>query len=152
VTATSRPRRRPQAEHPHLRSQAVLTYEGAAVVLRAAIAKARELGVPQVIAVVDAHGRLLAFARLDGAHFLAQHAATAKAETAASLASPTGGLAPQLGMDLALATGARSVNLAGGLPLLMRGELVGAVGVSSGSPEEDVTVAQAAVAAFNGSE
>ena len=47
-----------------------LTHEGALRVLRAGIEKAREMGVPQCIAVTDAAGRLLAFVRMDGAKFL----------------------------------------------------------------------------------
>jgi glc operon protein GlcG len=121
-----------------------LTYDGAALVLEAAIARARAIGVPQNISVVDNGGNLLAFARMDGAHFLAQHSSLSKAQTAASLGVATGELPPQLGVDLALATGDRSINLVGGLPLIVRGVLVGAVGVSSGEAHQDLAVAEAA--------
>ena len=64
--------------------------------------------------------------------------------TAASLAMPTGHLPTQFGVDLALATGGRSINMVGGLPIVVDGDLLGAVGVSSGEDEQDLAVAEAA--------
>ncbi len=126
------------------RSQIQMTYEGAALALNAAIAKATELGIAQNIAVVDAGANLLAFARMDGARLFAQHSAISKAQTAASLRDPTGHLPPQFGADLAAATGGRSINMVGGLPIVIDGQVIGAVGVSSGSDDEDLAVAEAA--------
>ena len=60
----------------HLKPSLLLTHAGALAVLEAAIAKATEMQVPQCIAVVDAGGNLLAFARMDGAKVLSQHTAT----------------------------------------------------------------------------
>lgn len=120
-----------------------LTYDGAVVALNAAIAKAREIGVPENIAVCDAGGNLLAFARMDGARFFAQHSAIAKAQTAASLQMSTGQLPAQFGVDLALATGSRSINLPGGLTIEQDGVILGAIGVSSGPDPDDVAVAEA---------
>lgn len=125
------------------RSARQLTYQGAAVALDAAIAKARAIGVPENIAVVDAGGNLLAFARMDGARFLAQHSAIAKAQTAASLQMASGQLPDQFGMDLALATGGRSINLPGGLTVAHGGSILGAIGVSSGPDADDIAVAEA---------
>jgi uncharacterized protein GlcG (DUF336 family) len=85
---------------------------------------------------------------MDGARTLARHSAIAKAETAASLGFATGALPEQFGVELALATGGRSINLKGGLPIIHGGHLIGAVGVSSGSDEQDVAVADAARAAL----
>ncbi|RPH55095.1 MAG: heme-binding protein [Lysobacterales bacterium] len=120
-----------------------LTYDGALVALSAALAKARKIGVPENIAVVDAGGNLLAFARMDGARFFAQHSSIAKAQSAASLRMATGQLPPQFGVDLALATGNRSINLPGGLPIEVDGALIGAIGVSSGPDPDDIAVAEA---------
>jgi glc operon protein GlcG len=128
----------------HIRIRRQLTYDGAALALAAAVAKGREIGAPQNISIVDSGGNLLAFARMDGARFLAQHSSLSKAQTAASLGMPTGELPPQFGVELALATGGRSINMRGGLPIILDGELLGAVGVSSGADEEDLAVAQAA--------
>jgi len=52
-----------------------LTHAGALAVLQAAVARAEAMQVPQCIAVVDAGGNLLAFARMDGAKVLSQHTA-----------------------------------------------------------------------------
>lgn len=120
-----------------------LTYDGAAIALNAAIAKARQIGVPENISVVDAGGNLLAFARMDGARFLAQHSSIAKAQTAASLQMATGQLPAQFGLDLALATGNRSINLPGGLTIEHEGMIIGAIGVSSGPDPEDIAIAEA---------
>ena len=128
----------------YLRPARRLTYAGAALAIEAAVAKATEIGVPQNSRVVDAGGNLLAFARMDGAHFLAQHSSHSKARTAASLGVPTGHLPAQFGVDLALATGGRSINMVGGLPIVVDGDLVGAVGVSSGAADEDLAVAEPA--------
>ena len=121
-----------------------LTYEGVALAIAAGVAKAREIGVPQNVSVVDAGGNLLAFARMNGARVLAQHSSFSKAQTAASLGDPTGHLPGQFGLELALATGGRSINMVGGLPIILDGDLLGAVGVSSGTDDEDLSVAQAA--------
>ncbi|MGF7149784.1 uncharacterized protein GlcG (DUF336 family) [Sphingomonas zeicaulis] len=126
-----------------IRPAAHLTYDGAVVALNAAIAKAREIGVPENVAVVDASGNLLAFARMDGARFLAQHSSIAKAQTAASLQMSTGQLPAQFGVDLALATGNRSINLPGGLTIEHDGAIIGAIGVSSGPDPDDIIVAEA---------
>ena len=127
-----------------IRNMKQLTYGGAAIAIEAAIARATQIGVPQNISVVDAAGNLLAFARMDGARFLAQHSSLSKARTAASLGMPTGHLPEAFGVELALATGGRSINMVGGLPITVGGDVVGAVGVSSGEADEDLTVAEAA--------
>jgi len=127
-----------------IRMSKQLTYAGAALALEAAIAKAHEIGVPQNISIVDAGGNLLAFARMDGARFLAQHSSFSKAQTAASLRMATGELPAQFGVELAFATGGRSINMKGGLPMILEGDVLGAVGVSSGADDEDLAVAQAA--------
>lgn len=76
------------------------------------------------------------------------HSATSKARTAASLGSASGQFATQFGVDLAMATGGRSINMVGGLPIVIDGDVVGAVGVSSGEDAEDLAVAQAALDAL----
>jgi len=110
--------------------------------------KAAEIGVPQCIAIVDTGGHLLAFARMDGAKFHAQRSATQKAITAASTRGATGAAPQDFGVNLSLATGGMTTNLKGGLPILRDGQLVGAVGIGSGTGEQDVEVAQAGIAAL----
>lgn len=131
-----------------LRPACELTYAAADLVLRACLAKAAEINVPQCVAVVDAGGHLLAFARMDGAKFHAQRSATQKAVTAASTRNATGGAPQDFGVNLSLATGGMTTNLKGGLPLMHDGRCVGAVGVGSGTGEQDVEVGTAGVEAL----
>jgi uncharacterized protein GlcG (DUF336 family) len=130
----------------HLR----LTHEGALNVVQAAVARAAALGVPQCIAVVDDRGRLLAFVRMDGAKFLSVQTAQRKAVTAADRRSASGGMDEGHDLRLALVTDGNLTNLKGGLPIMVDGQVLGAVGVSSGAGEEDLEVARAGVAAIAG--
>src|SRR4029450_11518735 len=66
----------------HVRPSMTLTHAGALAILRAAVTKAEAMQVPQCIAVVDAGGNLLAFARMGGAKVLRQHTATQNDATA----------------------------------------------------------------------
>jgi glc operon protein GlcG len=124
-----------------------LTDEGAFRLLEAAMTAARDMGVPQCIAIVDDGCNLLAFLRMDGARVLSIASAKAKAMTAATTGQPTGNLPKDKALDLAVATRARMTNLPGGLPILVNGHVAGGIGVGSGSSEQDVQVAQAALAA-----
>ena len=108
------------------------------------------IGVPQCIAVVDPGGNLLAFVRMDGAKVLSQISATQKAITAASSRAPTGGAPDDLALKLALATEGRVTNLKGGLPIMVDGHCLGAIGVGSGTGEQDKEVAKAALGAIAG--
>ena len=129
-----------------------LTIEGAMKLLDAAMAKARDMKVPECIAVVDAGGHLLAFARMDGAFALSIDTALVKAMTAASYGIPTGDIAAGVDIKLAIATQGKRVNLPGGLPVIVDGHVIGAIGVGSGTGEQDKEVAKAALAAFPGAQ
>jgi uncharacterized protein GlcG (DUF336 family) len=120
-----------------------LTYAGAAVAVEAAVAKSREIAAPECIAVVDAGGNLLAFARVEGAAVLARDPCIAKAATSASIGAPTGGIPFEFGANLALASQGGIANLGGGFPIILDGQVLGAIGVGSGTTEQDVIVAQA---------
>jgi glc operon protein GlcG len=125
-----------------------LTHEGALKVLVAGIKKAEDMGVPQCIAVTDAAGRLLAFVRMDGAKFLSIRTSIRKAVTAASSRQPTGSMDDDHAVKLAFTTGGRLTNLKAGVPIVVGEEVLGAVGVSSGSGEQDLEVALAGIAAL----
>jgi len=136
------------------RNNPKLTLEGAQLVLAAAQARAAEIKVPMDIAVVDDGAHLLAFARMDGAKLSSVEIAIRKAQGAAIRRLPT---APArtgeevnvvLSMGLALATQGRQIPVRGGLPLLVDGVCVGAIGVSNGTEDQDVDVAQAGVRAL----
>lgn len=135
---------------PDVKTHATLTHEGALKVLQAAIKKAEEIGVPQCIAVTDGAGHLLAFVRMDGAKRLSIESASRKAITAASSQAPTGGLPPELDVKLAFATQGMLTNLKGGFPIVLDGHVVGAIGVGSGTGDQDVEVARAGMAALSG--
>ena len=136
------------------RNNPKLTLEGAQLVLVAAQARAVEIKVPMDIAVVDDGAHLLAFARMDGAKLSSVEIAIRKAQGAAIRRLPT---APArtgeevnvvLSMGLALATEGRQIPVRGGIPLLVDGVCVGAIGVSNGTEDQDVDVAQAGVRAL----
>ena len=132
----------------YLRQTQELTHEAALIVLQGAIAKAEAMQVPQCIAVVDTGGNLLAFIRMDGAKVLSQLSAPQKAITAASSRVNTGGVPADVETKLALATGGLLTNLKGGLPIVIDGQVVGAVGVGSGTGDQDVEVGMAGIAAL----
>src|SRR5258705_13298891 len=79
-----------------------LTSDGAMKLLHAAMAKAREMGVPQCISIVDPGGHLMAFARMDGAFSQSIDTSLMKAMTAASYGVPTGDIAAGNGLQLSL--------------------------------------------------
>ena len=113
---------------------------------------ARELGINVSIAVVDAGGHLVAFGRMDGIAFMTVDVAIAKAWTAASVKILTSILHSLVADDLAflvgsaVATGGRFLATAGGAPVKIGADVVGGVGVSGGSAEQDGQVAEAAAA------
>lgn len=131
-----------------------LALEGARAILSAAEKKARELKVPQNIAVVDEGGHLLAFARMDGAKLSSIEVALTKARAAALRRAPTGPSPASgepsilLSLGLPLATDGKLTCIRGGLPLVVDGQCVGGIGVSAGTEDEDVAVAQAGVDAL----
>jgi uncharacterized protein GlcG (DUF336 family) len=123
-------------------------------VLDAALDKADEIGQPMNIAVVDDGGHLLAFARQDGAIRAGIDIAARKARTAVLMAMTTEQLgtaaAPGGSLYGIEVTNGGLVIFGGGIPLAgTGGEVVGAIGVSAGTVEQDVTVAQAGVDAFD---
>jgi uncharacterized protein GlcG (DUF336 family) len=122
-----------------------LTSDGALNLLNAAIAKAREMNVPQCISVVDTGGHLLAFFRMDGAFVLSIETSLRKAMTAASYGEPTGNMREGVDLKLAIATEGKRINLPGGLPIVVNGHVIGGIGVGSGTGEQDREVAAAAL-------
>jgi len=127
-----------------------LTQAGAHKIIDAAVARAKEINVPQCIAIVDDGGNLLAFTRMDGAKFLSIDSAMAKAITAASHRVPTGGMAVEMETRLAIAMKGRFTNLKGGLPILVDGHCVGGIGIGSGTGDQDLDCARAGIAALPG--
>ena len=131
---------------PHLK----LTHEGALKMLRAGIAKALDMKQPQCITITDDGGHLLAFVRMDGARVLSIDSSRKKALTAASSRIPSGQANAANEVKLGLATDGKFTNLLGGLPIVVDGHVIGAIGVGSGTGEQDLEVAKAAIAALPG--
>jgi uncharacterized protein GlcG (DUF336 family) len=130
-----------------------VTLEAAQAVVDAARAKADEIGVPMNIAVVDDGNNLTAFARMDGAWLGSIDIAQNKAYTARSFDMSTKDLAPlcqpnQPLFGIHASNQGRLIVFAGGIPLTSGEDVVGAIGVSGGSVEQDHEVAEAGVAAF----
>jgi len=130
-----------------------VTLSAAKEVVEAARAKAEEIGVPMNIAVVDEGNNLTAFARMDGAWLGSIDIAQNKAYTARSFDMSTKDLAPLCQPDQPLfgihaSNQGRLIIFAGGIPLQSGDRVVGAIGVSGGSVEQDHEVAEAGVAAF----
>jgi uncharacterized protein GlcG (DUF336 family) len=117
--------------------------------------KASELRVPYNIAVVDAGGGLVAHERMDGAWLGSVDIAIDKAWTARAFDLTTEDLARitqsgQSGFGLNTTNGSRVVIFGGGIPIKVAGAVIGAVGASGGSVEDDIAVARAAAAGFPG--
>ena len=123
-----------------------LNHEAALKLVRAAVDHAAAIGVAQVVVVVDEGCNMLAFLRMDGSRVLSIDSATRKAMTASATGRPTGGLAAEAELRLGLATSGKITNLKGGLPLIVDGHVIGGIGVGSGTGEQDLECAQAAVA------
>lgn len=133
-----------------------LTLSQAQRVLDAALAKAEEIGSPSSIAVQDDGRELVAFARMDGALLASAAISQAKAYTARSLNAATkdvgdlvqpGG--PLFGLETShLAVGRSFVAFGGGVPLSAADDVVGAIGVAGGSPDQDHEIAAAGAAAL----
>jgi glc operon protein GlcG len=136
------------------RNHAKLTLEGARAVLAAAERHATEMQVSMNIAVVDDGGHLLAFARMDGAKPSSIAISLVKARAAAMRRAPTGPAMAGDHVNVALALGLASAQpdqqtpIRGGLPLVVDGEVVGAIGVSAGNEDQDLEVARAGAAFF----
>lgn len=132
--------------------KASVSTESAHRMIAAAEAKAREIGVPMVIAVCDESGVLKAFSRMDGAALLSVQVAQDKAYTAVGFGLPTEGWHDFIRDDPPLAAGAvggidRLVIFGGGYPIKAGDRVVGGIGVSGGHYTQDMEVAKAGVAA-----
>lgn len=122
-----------------------LTHQATMTMLNAAIAEAERIGQPQCIVIVDASGELLGEIRMSGAKFLSRKSARSKALTSASVGVPTTHIPEAVRPAIATATEGSVTGLPGGLPIIVAGELLGGIGVGSGTGEQDIAVGQAAL-------
>jgi uncharacterized protein GlcG (DUF336 family) len=131
----------------------MITLEDARNVIAAAEKKAKELRQPMNIAVADGGGNLVAHVRMDDAWLGSIDIAIKKAFTSRAFNISTRDLAQhsQSGGEffgIHASNGGRVMIFAGGVPLQRGGKVVGAIGVSGGSGEQDHTVAEAGARAF----
>lgn len=131
-----------------------ITLEQAETAVKAAKAKAVEIGTLMNIAVVDAGANLTAFVRMDGAWLGSADISQKKARTARYFDMPTGelGKVSQPGGSLYNIEHSNGglITFPGGIPIKnANGEVIGAIGVSGSSVENDHTVAQAGVDALS---
>ncbi len=143
------------AVEAQLPTKQVLTLDAAKKIAAAAEAEAKKRGATVVIAVVDDGGYLLVLERLDDTQVASVDVGIAKARTAAIFRRPSKVFEDQVkngrvaALDLPGA-----VALQGGVPIIVNGQVVGAIGVSGNSPQEDEDIAKvgadSAVAAIKG--
>ena len=130
-----------------LQADARLSDDALQAMLQASIDKAKVLGIPECIVIVDSSCVDLLSFRMVGAKIMSLETARAKAITAASNRVPSGGVAPAFAPAVAAATHGQVTNLQGGLPIQIDDHHLGGLGVGSGAPDEDLAVAHAALAA-----
>ncbi|MGI9429594.1 MAG: GlcG/HbpS family heme-binding protein [Bythopirellula sp.] len=130
-----------------------LSIEDAKCLTDGARVKAEEIGVPMCIAIVDESGNLVSFERMDGGKTSSVIVAQDKAYTAAAARKATheynevckpGSLAFGIHTEV----GGRLSVVGGGLPVIVDGEVVGGIGLSSGTPQQDMDCAQAGIDHF----
>ena len=125
--------------------------EQARKAIAAAVADSRRQNLPMAIAVVDTAGQLVAFERMDNTQTASTAIAQDKAVSAAMYRRPTKVFqdvlaAGGVGLRVLSLRGANAVE--GGLPLVIDGKIIGAIGVSGGTSDQDGVVAKAAVDAL----
>lgn len=130
-----------------------LSVEEADILVTGAEIKSRELNIPMCIAITDESGHLLAFRRMDGGKITSISIAIDKAFTAATARKPTH-IYNQLCVSGQPTFGIHITNdghfsiIGGGFPVTEGGAIVAGIGISSGTAQEDIIVAEAALAYF----
>jgi uncharacterized protein GlcG (DUF336 family) len=130
-----------------------LSIDDSRLLIAGARLKAEEIGIPMCIAIVDESGQLVAFERMDGGKVTSAIVAQDKAFTAAGARKATheynavcqpGNLA----FGIHTAIGGRLCVVGGGLPVYVDDVVVGGIGLSSGTPQQDMDCAQAGIDYF----
>jgi len=129
---------------------AAINHESARKVASVAAAEARKNGWNMAIAIVDTAGDLVYFEKLDGTQAASSTIAIDKARSSARFKRPTKALQDVLatgGAGLRMLALDGAVPVEGGVPIIMDAKIVGAIGVSGGTSQQDGEVAAAAAAA-----
>lgn len=130
-----------------------LDIDDANLLIKGARDKANEIGVPMCIAVTDESGNLIAFERMNGGKAHSISIAQDKAFTAGAARKATheynaSNIPGNLAFGINTECGGRISSVGGGLPVAIDGEFVGGIGASSGTPQQDMEVAQAGLDYF----
>ena len=130
-----------------------LGIEDARVLIEGARRKAEAIDVPMCIAIADEAGNLIAFERMDGSKIHSINVANDKAYTAGASRKATHeynavNVPGNLAYGMHTECGSRISTVGGGLPIQVDGTFVGGIGASSGTPQQDMEVVQAAVDYF----
>ena len=130
-----------------------LSHEDALVLISGAREKSREIGVPMCISIVDESGNLIAFERMDGGKVTSITISADKAYTAAAARKATHeynavNVPGNLAFGIHTEVGGRISSVGGGLPVIVKGEVVGGIGLSSGTPAQDMECAEAGLKRF----
>jgi glc operon protein GlcG len=133
-----------------MRNVPVIDYSDAKKIIDRIVGKAAQMEKSVVVAVADAHGELIAFARMDGAPVSSIRIAANKAWTAARDRKPTKEIGdkvrhPEKGHDIAYYGDPKFVGWGGGIPIWKNGAVAGAVAVSGLSSREDIELASLAL-------
>ena len=133
-----------------MKIKAVLTQTEVSQMLDAARQEAQAQGWAVSIAIVDDGGHLLAFERLDEAGAISSYIAIEKARTSALGRRESKGYEEMInGGRTAFLSAPLLTSLEGGVPVIVDGQVIGAVGVSGVKADQDAQVAKAGVAALN---
>lgn len=130
-----------------------LAIDDAKILAEGARAEAEKIGVPMCIAIVDESANLIYFERMDGGKVTSAIVAQDKAYTAAGAKKAThdynAACVPgNLAFGIHTAIGGRLCVVGGGLPVSVDGQVVGGIGLSSGTPQQDMQCAQAGIDHF----
>ena len=133
-----------------------LSIEDATVLAEGARKKSAEIGVPMCIAIVDESGNLISFERMNGGKITSITIAQDKAFTAAAARKATHeynavNIPGKPAFGIHTEVGGRLSSVGGGLPVVVDGEVVGGIGLSSGTPQQDMECAQAGIDHFQAS-
>ena len=130
-----------------------LSHSDANILVQGARAKAEQMSIPMCIAITDESGVLIAFERMDGGKTTSVVIAQDKAFTAAAARKATHdynavNTPGSLAFGIHTEHGGRISSVAGGLPVFDGEEVVGGIGISSGTPQQDLDCALAAIEYF----
>lgn len=135
-----------QSGFPQLATKKALTLDAVKAMAAAAEAHAKQNNLRVAMAIVDDGGHLLYFQRMDGVHAGAVQVAQRKAESAAIYRRPGKAFADRVATEPQVVMLPGSFPFDGGFPIVIEGEVIGAIGISGATSAQDAEIAHAALA------